>query len=112
MFTAVILGVIEVTIDTVRRRLYGKKDWVRSYEQTEWAHIEIECWLIHQAYEGMLSSVETGEGGTQDTRSGKEAVAQLAETVMLRICKVMGGGATPVAHPLAIGSKRCRSWDS
>ena len=92
MFTAVILGVIEVTIDTVRRRLYGEKDWVRSYEQTEWAHIEIECWLIHQAYEGMLSSVETGEGGTQDTRLGKEAVAQLAETVMLRICKVMGGG--------------------
>ena len=40
MFTAVILGVIEVTIDTALRRLYG--DWARSYEQTEWAQIEIE----------------------------------------------------------------------
>ena len=40
----------------------------------------------------MLRSVETGEGGPQDTRLGKEAVAQLAETVMLRICKVIGGG--------------------
>jgi len=56
--------------------------------------------------------VETGEGGTQDTRLGKEAVAQLAETVMLRICKVMGGGATPAAYPSAIGSKRCGPWDS
>jgi short/branched chain acyl-CoA dehydrogenase len=92
MFTAVIVGVIEVAVDTARRRLYGKKDWTRSYEQTEWAQIEIESWLIHQAYEGMLRSVETGEGGSQDTRLGKEAVAQLAETVMLRICKVMGGG--------------------
>ena len=42
MFTAVILGVIEVTIDTALRRLYGEKDWARSYEQTEWAQIEIE----------------------------------------------------------------------
>ena len=40
----------------------------------------------------MLRSVETGEGGPQDTRLGKEAVAQLAETVMQRICKVIGGG--------------------
>ena len=40
----------------------------------------------------MFRSVETGEGGPQDTRLGKEAVAQLAETVMLRICKVIGGG--------------------
>ena len=42
MFTAVILGVIEVTIDTALRRLYGEKDWVRSYHQTEWAQIEIK----------------------------------------------------------------------
>ena len=40
----------------------------------------------------MLRSVETGEGGPQDTRLGKEAVAQLSETVMLRIRKVIGGG--------------------
>ena len=60
----------------------------------------------------MLSSVETGEGGTLDTRLGKEAVAQSAETVMLRICKVMGGEATPAAHPSAIGSKRGGPWDS
>ena len=92
MLTAVIVGIIEVAIDTARRRLYGEKDRTRSYEQPEWVKTEIEGWLIHQAYEGMLSSVETGEGGTQDTRLGKEAVAQLAETVMLRICKVMGGG--------------------
>ena len=42
MCTAVILKVIEVTIDTALRRLYGEKDWARSYEQPEWAQIEIE----------------------------------------------------------------------
>jgi alkylation response protein AidB-like acyl-CoA dehydrogenase len=92
MFTAVIVGVIEVAVDTARQRVQRKGDSVRAYEQTEWAQIELESWLIHQAYEGMLRSVETGEGGPQDTRLGKEAVAQLAETVMLRICKVIGGG--------------------
>ncbi len=92
MFTAVIVGVIEMAVDTARLRVQRKGDAIRAYEQTEWAQIEIESWLIHQAYEGMLRSVETGEGGPQDTRLGKEAVAQLAETVMQRICKVIGGG--------------------
>ena len=76
-----------------------EKDLARSYEQTEWAQIEIECWLIHQAYEGMLSSVETGEGGTQDTLLGKEAVVQSGETVILRICKVMSGGSYSRCSP-------------
>ena len=70
----------------------AKGDSIRAYEQTEWAQIEIESWLIHQAYEGMLRSVEAGESVPQNTRLGKEAVAQLAESVVLRICKVIGGG--------------------
>ena len=92
MFTAVIVVVIEMAVDTARQRVHRKGDSIRAYEQTEWDQIELESWLIHQAYEGMLKSVETGEGGPQDTRLGKEAVAQLSETVMLRICKVIGGG--------------------
>ena len=92
MFSAVILGVIEIAIDTARERLNQKRDAIRAYEQTEWAQIEIESWLIHQAYEGMLRAVEAGEDVPQNTRLGKEAVAQLAESVMLRICKVIGGG--------------------
>jgi len=92
MFTAVIVGVIEVAVDTARQRVQRKGDSIRAYEQTEWAQIELESWLIHQAYEGMLRSVETGGGGPLGSRVGKEAVAQLAESVMLRICKVIGGG--------------------
>jgi len=92
MFTAVIVGVVETAVDTARERLHRKRDSMRAYEQTEWAQIEIDAWLIHQAFEGMLRSIETGEAGPRISRLGKEAVAQLAESVMLRICKVIGGG--------------------
>ena len=63
-----------------------------AYEQTEWARVEIEGWLIQRAYEGMLRAVEQANSGNRETRLGKAAVAELAESIMLRICKVVGGG--------------------
>ena len=93
MFTAVVVGVVETAIETARRQLQGKRESMRAYEQTEWARVEVEGWLIQQAYEGMLRAVEQeGSAGNRDTRLGKAAIAELAESVMLRICKVMGGG--------------------
>ena len=64
------------------------------FEQVEWSRVEMEAWLIQQAYEGVLRDVEAGNGNA--TRSGllcKEAVAEMAESVLLRISKVVGGGA-------------------
>jgi alkylation response protein AidB-like acyl-CoA dehydrogenase len=93
MFTAVVVGVVETAIETAGRQLQGKRESMRAYEQTEWVRVEVEGWLIQQAYEGMLRAVEVqGSTGNLDTRLGKAAIAELAESVMLRICKVMGGG--------------------
>ena len=91
MFTAVVVGVVETAIETARQQLQRKRDSMRPYEQTEWARVEIECWLIQQAYEGMLRAVEQGSGA-RNNRIGKAAIAELSESVMLRICKVIGGG--------------------
>ena len=91
MFTAVVVGVVETAIETARQQLERKRDAMRAYEQTEWARVEIEGWLIQQAYQGMLHGIEQGSGG-QSTRLGKAAIAELSESVMLRICKVIGGG--------------------
>ena len=54
MFTAVIVGVLETAIETARQQLEGKRDSMRAYERTEWARVEIEGWLVQQAYQGML----------------------------------------------------------
>jgi len=92
MFTAVVVGIVETAIGTARQQLERKRDSMRAYEQTEWARVEIEGWLIQQAYEGMLRSVEQGSPANRGPRLGKAAIAELTESVMLRICKVLGGG--------------------
>jgi hypothetical protein len=62
----------------------------RAYEQVEWSRAEIDAWLIEQAYEGMLRSVE--QNGGRDTLKGKTAIAELAESVLQRLCRLLGGG--------------------
>ncbi|MCH8988558.1 MAG: acyl-CoA dehydrogenase family protein [Chloroflexi bacterium] len=92
MFAAVVVGIVESAIGTARRQLQRKRDSMLAYERTEWARVEIEGWLIQQAYEGMLRAVEQPSSGNREPRLGKAAIAELAESVMLRICKVVGGG--------------------
>lgn len=92
MFVAVVLGVVETAIETARNQLRSKRDSMSAYEQAEWARVEIEGWLIQQAYEGMLRAVEQASSGMRETRIGKTAIAELSESVMLRICKIVGGG--------------------
>ena len=94
LFTSVIVGVVEEAVENARMQVQAKKGSMRPFEQVEWSRVEMEAWLIQQAYEGVLRDVEAGNGNA--TRSGllcKEAVAEMAESVMLRISKVVGGGA-------------------
>ena len=93
MFTSVAVGVVETAIETARKQLERNRDSMRSYEEVEWVNIEQEGWLIQQAYEGMLRAVEEDKNRVYNIRLGKTAIATLAESVMLRICKVIGGGA-------------------
>lgn len=90
-FTAVIVGVIEKAIETATAQLESKRDSMKPFEQVEWARVQMEGWLIQQAYEGVLREVEAGTGADRSALLCKETVAELAESVMLRISKVMGG---------------------
>ena len=49
--------------------------------------------MIRQSYEGMLREVEIGSTPARNTLLAKEAIAEIAESVLLRISKVIGGGA-------------------
>lgn len=92
-FAAVIVGIAQVAMETARAQITRRRESLRPFEQVEWSRAEIDSWLIDQAYEGMLRAVEE-EGGTPlAVRCGKLALAELAEALLGRLCRVLGGGA-------------------
>ena len=92
-FSAVIVGIIEVAVEMARKQLEIRYTRMHAYEQVEWSKIEMESWLIQQSLEGMLTAIEQeSPASLRETLLGKTAVAELAESVMTRLCKVMGGG--------------------
>jgi alkylation response protein AidB-like acyl-CoA dehydrogenase len=92
LFTAVIVGIVEVAFDTARTQMEKRSGSSRAYEQVEWTKIEMETWLVQQAYEGMLRALEADEDSLRVTLMGKAKIAELAESVTRRICRVLGGG--------------------
>ena len=93
LFAAVIVGIVEAAMAEARRQLAGRRAALRAYEQVEWARAEVEAWLIQQAYAGMVGAVEREAADTaRSGLLGKTAVAELAEAVLGRLCRVLGGG--------------------
>ncbi|HUG14751.1 MAG TPA: acyl-CoA dehydrogenase family protein [Thermomicrobiales bacterium] len=90
LFAAVVVGIVDVALETARAQLERRRESLSAYEQVEWTRAEMEGWLILQAYEGVLRAVEDHAG--QGTLMGKTAIAELAETMMSRLCRVLGGG--------------------
>lgn len=91
-FTAVIVGVVDAAIAAAGEQLVPKRPTLRAYELTEWTAAQNEAWLVRQAFEGMLRSVEArGAAALLDASRGKAAIAGLAESLLGRICRVVGG---------------------
>jgi alkylation response protein AidB-like acyl-CoA dehydrogenase len=90
LFSAVILGVVESAMETAREELGRKRDAASHYQRSEWSQAELEDWLLHQAYEGMLREGEAG-GSAFRLLQGKTAMSQLAESLTLRLSRMMGG---------------------
>jgi hypothetical protein len=86
--------VLDEAIAVAREQLAKKADQLRSYEQVEWSRAELDYWVAVQAYEGALRAIEGNEPATAFYAAlrAKEAVAGLAETALLRITRVLGGG--------------------
>jgi alkylation response protein AidB-like acyl-CoA dehydrogenase len=110
IFTAVVVGVTQASVEAAREQLRRRKDDVRPYEQVEWVQVENEAWLIEQAYEGMLRSVEAkGSGAVRDALHAKTAIAELAERVTGRICRVAGGGSFHRSSPFGAAFEDVRA---
>lgn len=90
MWAGIITGIVETAVETARQQLTKRPQW-RPYEQVEWTRVQADAWLIEQAYEGMVRNL-AADGGSR-AGIGKLAIAELAETAMQRLCRVVGGGA-------------------
>jgi alkylation response protein AidB-like acyl-CoA dehydrogenase len=99
VFTAVIVGVVEVALETARQQVMRRRDTLRAYERVEWSKAELEAWLIQQAYEGMLRAMEQDRDRRRHAVQGKTAIAELAESVLSRISRIIGGGAFSRSSP-------------
>lgn len=101
LFLAVILGVVETAVAEARVRLQPKAGDMRPFEQVEWSRAVTEAWLVEQAYEGALRAVEASGFPLAAVLRAKMGAAELAETCMNRISKVIGGGAFSESSPFA-----------
>ncbi|MEX2158467.1 MAG: acyl-CoA dehydrogenase family protein [Dehalococcoidia bacterium] len=110
LFIAVVVGVAQSAVEAARAQLVRKKDAMRPYERVEWTRVENEAWLIDQAYEGMLRAIEAkGSGGVLDALRAKTAIAELAESMTSRICRIVGGGSYHRASPFGAAAENVRA---
>jgi alkylation response protein AidB-like acyl-CoA dehydrogenase len=96
LFTGVVLGIVDTAIALAREQLVAKGGpaALRPFEQVEWARADLDAWTAVQAYEGALRAIESmpvGESRLVALRA-KTVVAELAESCLLRLCRVLGGG--------------------
>jgi alkylation response protein AidB-like acyl-CoA dehydrogenase len=90
VFSAVNVGIVQRAVQTARQQLGRRHTSLRAYEQVEWARAEMEAWLVEQAYEGLLQSLERQTGET--TVTGTKAIAEISQALLSRLCRVLGGG--------------------
>ena len=103
LFSSVILGVLDEAIAEARPRIASRSDRLRPYEQVEWTRAERDHWLAVQAYEGALRTVEGGDpvAGRHAAARAKNAIAEIAESTMLRLGRVLGGGTYSSSSPFS-----------
>lgn len=103
LFTAVVLGIVDEAIAVAGERVRPRLGSMRAYEQVEWARAVTDHWLAVQAYEGVLRALGSGDpmAGLVAGLRGKTAVAELAEQILLRIGRVVGGGTFSASSPFS-----------
>lgn len=90
-YIAVVLGVVESAMEAARSELEHRGEDLHAYEQVEWTNAGLDAWLMEQAFDGMLRSIESRSPAIgADTMRGKIACGQLAESALTRICRVVG----------------------
>ena len=102
LFAGVVLGVADNAMGFARGKLEGKEQGMRAFEKMEWVRCQNELWLAEQSYEGALRAIEAEEDAAHITAVRcKITCAELIETALSRMSKVVGGASFSKAMPLA-----------
>lgn len=91
LFTGVVLGILDAALSAARERV-GDVASRKPYEQVEWARVETDYWMTTQAFEGMLRAVENDPLDIRSVLCGKTGIAELSESILTRLCRLLGGG--------------------
>lgn len=100
VFTSVIVGVVDAAMDHVRARLRSQGGSLRALQQVEWTNAEQEAWLIEQAWEGAMRAFEQDNPTARTFLLAKQSVARLAESVLDRLCRIIGGSSYTWYSPM------------
>ena len=111
LFTAVILGILDEAVETAREQITGKADTLRAYERVEWTRAELDHWLACQALEGTLQTIEAGDHqrSIHAALRAKQGIAELAETTLSRLARVLGGGTYSRRSPFSAWNEDVRA---
>ena len=101
LFAAVIVGILDTAVAEGRRLLAPRAERLKAFEQVEWTRVVNDHWLALQAFEGMLRAVESSVDPMVSVNRGKLVVAELAETLLQRLTRVIGGSS--LARPSPFG---------
>lgn len=101
MFCAVITSVVDEAMAEAERRIAGRD--LRAHDEVEWARSQVEHWMLTQAMDGLVRALATQpvETVAADAVKAKLGIADLAEALVGRICRVIGGGAFSARSPFA-----------
>jgi alkylation response protein AidB-like acyl-CoA dehydrogenase len=102
-FTSVITGVVDAAMAYTRQRLHQSRaqgSRLRAFQQVEWTTAQQEAWLVEQAWEGAMRTFDLGTQNRRTVLLAKTSVARLAESILARLCKLVGGSAYTWYTPL------------
>jgi alkylation response protein AidB-like acyl-CoA dehydrogenase len=109
LFSAVILGVLDVAIGAGRDAVAPRWRKLRAYEQVAWTQAANQAWLAEQAFEGGLRAVESGDAGVLGAARAKLTIAELAENALGLLARVVGGASYSRSQPFGQWMQDVRS---
>jgi alkylation response protein AidB-like acyl-CoA dehydrogenase len=109
-WVSIVAAVIDEAVAEARGRLEGRRAELRPYEASEWVRPDLEHFQIRQIAAGCRAALDRADPEPAEHRvselaldalRSKLAVAELAESIMSRVSRVMGGGTFSASSPIS-----------
>lgn len=101
MWVAIVTSIVDQAMAEAELRLGGRD--LRPFEEVEWTRAQIDQWMIAQARDGIVRSLAERSltEASVEAIKAKMGVAELAESLLTRISRAVGGSAFSASSPFA-----------